>query len=353
MSKLSFKELLDAGVHFGHLKRKWNPAMAPYIFEEKKGIHIIDLNKTIVHLDQANAAMKQIAKSGKKILFVATKKQAKDIVAERIKNVNMPFVTERWSGGMLTNFQTTRKSIRKMTSIDKMKSDGTWDTLNKREKLFKTRQREKLEKTFGSISDMTRQPAAIFIVDILKEHIALAEARRLNIPTFALVDTNSNPKLVDFPIPANDDASKSITIIIDEICKSIQEGLEERKHLKDNPEAAKKEEAKAEPAKAEGETTEVKAEAAPAKEEAKAEKAPAKKAAPAKEEAKAEKAPAKKAAPAKETKAEKAPAKKAAPAKEEAKAEKAPAKKAPAKKTATKKPAAKKAPAAKAVKEEK
>ncbi|MFL2663461.1 MAG: 30S ribosomal protein S2 [Crocinitomicaceae bacterium] len=383
MSKLSFKELLDAGVHFGHLKRKWNPAMAPYIFEEKKGIHIIDLNKTIVHLDQANAAMKQIAKSGKKILFVATKKQAKDIVAERIKNVNMPFVTERWSGGMLTNFQTTRKSIRKMTSIDKMKSDGTWDTLNKREKLFKTRQREKLEKTFGSISDMTRQPAAIFIVDILKEHIALAEARRLNIPTFALVDTNSNPKLVDFPIPANDDASKSITIIIDEICKSIQEGLEERKHLKDNPEAAKKEESEsAEPAKAEGEATEVKAEAAPAKEEAeaeeapakkaapikeaKAEKAPAKKAAPAKEEAKAEKAPAKKAAPAKEeAKAEKAPAKKAAPAKEEAKAEKAPAKKAapakeeakaekaPAKKAAAKKPAAKKAPAAKAVKEEK
>lgn len=196
MSKLSFKELLDAGVHFGHLKRKWNPAMAPYIFEEKKGIHIIDLNKTLVHLEQASAAMKQIAKSGKKILFVATKKQAKDIVAERIKNVNMPFVTERWSGGMLTNFQTTRKSIRKMTSIDKMKSDGTWDTLNKREKLFKTRQREKLEKTFGSIADMTRQPAAIFIVDILKEHIALAEARRLNIPTFALVDTNSNPKLV-------------------------------------------------------------------------------------------------------------------------------------------------------------
>ena len=333
MSKLSFKELLDAGVHFGHLKRKWNPAMAPYIFEEKKGIHIIDLNKTIVHLDQANAAMKQIAKSGKKILFVATKKQAKDIVAERIKNVNMPFVTERWSGGMLTNFQTTRKSIRKMTSIDKMKSDGTWDTLNKREKLFKTRQREKLEKTFGSISDMTRQPAAIFIVDILKEHIALAEARRLNIPTFALVDTNSNPKLVDFPIPANDDASKSITIIIDEICKSIQEGLEERKHLKDNPEAAKKEESEsAEPAKAEGEATEVKAEAAPAKEEAKAEKAPVKKAAPTKEEAKVEKAP----------------AKKAAPAKEEAKAEKAPAKKA-----AAKKPAAKKAPAAKAVKEEK
>ena len=239
MSKLSFDQLLDAGVHFGHLKRKWNPSMAPYIFEEKKGIHIIDLNKTLVHLDQACSAMKQIAKSGKKVLFVATKKQAKDIVAEKISNVNMPFVTERWSGGMLTNFQTTRKSIRKMATIDKMKSDGSWDTLNKREKLFKTRQREKLEKTFGSISDMTRQPAAVFIVDILKEHIALAEARRLNIPTFAMVDTNSNPKLVDFPIPSNDDASKSISIIMDEICKAIQEGLEERKTLKDNPEKAK------------------------------------------------------------------------------------------------------------------
>jgi small subunit ribosomal protein S2 len=242
MSKLSFNQLLDAGVHFGHLKRKWNPSMAPYIFEEKKGIHIIDLNKTLVHLDQACAAMKQIAKSGKKILFVATKKQAKDIVAAKIMNVNMPFVTERWSGGMLTNFQTTRKSIRKMTTIDKMKSDGTWDTLNKREKLFKTRQREKLEKTFGSISDMTRQPAAVFIVDILKENIALAEARRLNIPTFAMVDTNSNPKLVDFPIPSNDDASKSISIIMDEICKAIQEGLEERKAMKDKPEKAKQEE---------------------------------------------------------------------------------------------------------------
>ena len=257
MSKLSFDQMLDAGVHFGHLKRKWNPSMAPYIFEEKKGIHIIDLNKTIVQLDQACSALKQIAKSGKKVLFVATKKQAKDIVAEKINNVNMPFVTERWSGGMLTNFQTTRKSIRKMATIDKMKSDGSWDTLNKREKLFKTRQREKLEKTFGSISDMTRQPAAVFIVDILKEHIALAEARRLNIPTFAMVDTNSNPKLVDFPIPSNDDASKSITIIMDEVCKAIQEGLEERKTLKDNPEKAKakevapKAEAKEEAPKAE------------------------------------------------------------------------------------------------------
>jgi len=232
MSRTSYQELLEAGVHFGHLKRKWNPAMAPYIFEEKKGIHIIDLNKTIVHLEQAAAAMKQIAKSGKKVLFVATKKQAKEIVAQRVTKVNMPYVTERWSGGMLTNFQTTRKSIRKMSLIDKMKSDGTWDTLNKREKLFKSRQREKLEKTFGSIADMTRQPAAIFIVDILKEHIALAEAKRLNIPTFAIVDTNSNPKLVDFPIPANDDATKSISLILDEICNAIQQGLEDRKNLK-------------------------------------------------------------------------------------------------------------------------
>jgi small subunit ribosomal protein S2 len=225
MSKLKFETLLEAGVHFGHLKRKWNPAMAPYIFEEKKGIHIIDLNKTIVHIEQAAAAMKQIAKSGKKILFVATKKQAKEIVAQRVAKVNMPYVTERWSGGMLTNFQTTRKSIRKMTVIDKMKSDGSWDTLNKREKLFKSRQRDKLEKTFGSIADMTRQPAAIFIVDILKEHIALAEARRLNIPTFAIVDTNSNPKMVDFPIPANDDATKSIALILD---------VEDRKNLKND-----------------------------------------------------------------------------------------------------------------------
>jgi small subunit ribosomal protein S2 len=232
MSKLTFEKLLDAGVHFGHLKRKWNPAMAPYIFDEKKGIHIIDLNKTIVHLNQASAAMKQIARSGKKILFVATKKQAKEIIEQKVSQVNMPFVTERWSGGMLTNFQTTRKSIRKMSMIDKMKSDGTWDTLNKREKLFKTRQREKLEKTFGSIADMTRTPAAIFIVDILKEHIALAEAKRLNIPTFAIVDTNSNPKLVDFPIPANDDATKSIALILEEICNAIQEGLEDRKNVK-------------------------------------------------------------------------------------------------------------------------
>lgn len=265
MSKVKFEDLLAAGVHFGHLKRKWNPAMAPYIFEEKKGIHIIDLNKTIAQLDQSKAALKQIAKSGKKILFVATKKQAKDILAERVKEINMPFVTERWTGGMLTNFQTTRKSIRKMTSIDKMKTDGTWDTLNKRERLFKTRQREKLEKNFGSIADMTRQPAAIFIVDIVKEHIALKEAKRLSVPVFAMVDTNSNPKLVDFPIPANDDATKSIAIILDEICGAIKEGLEDRKNSKDAgkdeaPEPkAKKEEA---PSVEEEETTEAPVEAA-------------------------------------------------------------------------------------------
>ncbi len=239
MSKISFEKLLEAGVHFGHLKRKWNPAMAPYIFEEKKGIHIIDLNKTIAHLDQACAAMKQIAKSGKKVLFVATKKQAKEIVSQKVAEINMPFVTERWSGGMLTNFQTTRKSIRKMSSIDKMRTDGTWETLNKRERLFKTRQREKLEKNFGSIADMTRQPAAIFIVDILKEHIALSEAKRLNIPTFAMVDTNSNPKLVDFPIPSNDDATKSITIVLDAICGAIKEGLDDRKVSKESTDEAK------------------------------------------------------------------------------------------------------------------
>lgn len=243
MSKVSFEKLLEAGVHFGHLKRKWNPAMAPYIFEEKKGIHIIDLNKTIAHLDQACAAMKQIAKSGKKVLFVATKKQAKEIVSQRVAEINMPFVTERWSGGMLTNFQTTRKSIRKMSAIDKMKSDGTWETLNKRERLFKTRQRDKLEKNFGSIVDMTRQPAAIFIVDILKEHISLNEAKRLNIPTFAMVDTNSNPKLVDFPIPSNDDATKSITLILDAICGAIKEGLEDRKNTKETDKQEGSEEA--------------------------------------------------------------------------------------------------------------
>jgi small subunit ribosomal protein S2 len=267
MSKVKFEDLLNAGVHFGHLKRKWNPAMAPYIFEEKKGIHIIDLNKTIAHIDSASAALKQIAKSGKKILFVATKKQAKDIIASKVTEINMPFVTERWSGGMLTNFQTTRKSIRKMTSIDKMQTDGTWTTLNKRERLFKTRQREKLQKNFGSIADMTRQPAAIFIVDIIKEHIALKEAKRLNIPTFAIVDTNSNPSLVDFPIPANDDASKSISIILDEICDSIKVGLDERRSDKEaEAKAVADKKAAVEAKKAEAEAA-AETKEAPAKEE--------------------------------------------------------------------------------------
>ncbi len=253
MSKVSFESLLEAGAHFGHLKRKWNPAMAPYIFEEKKGIHIIDLNKTIAQLEVATAAVKQIAKSGKKILFVATKKQAKEIIADKVGAINMPYVTERWTGGMLTNFQTTRKSIRKMANIDKMKTDGTWTTLNKRERLFKDRQRDKLEKNFGSIADMTRQPAAIFVVDILKEHIAVAEAKKLNIPIIAMVDTNSNPKTVDFPIPANDDATKSIAIILEAITGAIKEGLEDRKTLKDK---GGDEEVKAEAKKVEEVTSE-------------------------------------------------------------------------------------------------
>jgi small subunit ribosomal protein S2 len=227
--KVTFDELLDAGVHFGHLKRKWNPHMAPYIFGERKGIHIIDLNKTIVKLDEAAAAMKQIAKSGKKILFVATKKQAKDAVADRVKNVNMPFVIERWPGGMLTNFATIRKSVRKMTNIDKMGADGTLNTLSKRERLQVSRQRAKLDKNLGSIADMTRLPAALFVVDVLKEHIAVAEAKRLNIPVFAMVDTNSDPNSVDFAIPANDDASKSVAKIVDVMVEAIIEGLNERK----------------------------------------------------------------------------------------------------------------------------
>lgn len=229
MSKLSIQQLLDAGVHFGHLRRKWNPAMAPYIFMEKEGIHIIDLQKTQVKLDEALTAIRQIAKSGRKILFVATKKQAKDIVADQVKLVNMPYVTERWPGGMLTNFPTIRKAVKKMSSIDKMATDGTFDNMSKREKLQVSRQRAKLEKNLGSISDLTRLPAAMFIVDICKEHIAVHEARRLNIPIFAMVDTNSDPNLVDFPIPANDDASKSISLILEAVCNAIQGGLEERK----------------------------------------------------------------------------------------------------------------------------
>lgn len=229
MSKVNFQDLLDAGVHFGHLKRKWNPKMAPYIFMERNGIHIIDLHKTAAKLEEASAALSQIAKSGKKIMFVATKKQAKDIVAEKIKNINMPYVTERWPGGMLTNFVTIRKAVRKMATIDKMGEDGTMATLSKRERLQIARQREKLERNLGSIADLTRLPAAIFVVDIMKEHIAIAEAKKLGIPTFAIVDTNSDPTLVDFPIPANDDAAKSIEKILDIVCSTIAEGLAERK----------------------------------------------------------------------------------------------------------------------------
>jgi small subunit ribosomal protein S2 len=234
----TFKELLDAGVHFGHLTRKWNPHMAPYIFDEKKGIHIIDLNKTAAKLDEACKAMAQVAKSGKKILFVATKKQAKAIVEEKIKPTGMPFITERWSGGMLTNFATIRKAIRKMSSIDKMEADGTMNVLSKRERLQIARQRAKLEKTLGSIADLTRIPSAIFIVDINKENIALAEAKKLNITTFAMVDTNSDPTKVDFPIPANDDASKSVAVILDRIAAAINEGLAERKSTKDKQDKA-------------------------------------------------------------------------------------------------------------------
>jgi len=236
MSRISTDQLLDAGVHFGHLKSKWNPNMAPYIFMERNGIHVIDLNKTVAKLEEAASALKQISKSGKKILFVATKKQAKEIVAEAVKKINMPYVTERWPGGMLTNFATIRKAVKKMITIDKMSTDGTYDTISKKEKLTIAREREKLETQFGSISDMSRLPAALFIVDISKEHIAVAEARRLNIPTFAIVDTNSNPNLVDYPIPANDDAAKSISLIMDVIVAAIQEGLSDRKVEKDKGE---------------------------------------------------------------------------------------------------------------------
>ena len=243
-SRTNFNELLEAGSHFGHLKRKWNPAMAPYIFTEKNGIHIIDLNKTVVKINEAADALKQIAKSGKKILFVATKKQAKDIVSEKVKSIGMPYVTERWPGGMLTNFATIRKAVKKMATIDKMSTDGTFNNISKKEKLQISRERAKLETNLGSIVDLTRLPAALFIVDIYKEHIAVAEAKRLNIPTFAIVDTNSDPNAVDYAIPANDDASTSITLITSIITKAIEEGLSERKVDKDSAVAEEKENAK-------------------------------------------------------------------------------------------------------------
>ena len=238
MSNTNYKELLEAGVHFGHLKRKWNPKMAPYIFMEKNGIHIIDLHKTAIKLDEAAAAMKQIVKSGRRILFVATKKQAKDVVAEKVSEIGMPFVTERWPGGMLTNFPTIRKAVKKMSTIDKLTANGTYENLSKRECLQISRQRAKLEKNLGSIADLNRLPAALFIIDIQKESNAVKEAKKLNIPIFAMVDTCCDPTLIDYVIPANDDASKSISVILDKIVESIKEGLSERQVEKNKEEEA-------------------------------------------------------------------------------------------------------------------
>ena len=234
MSRTDFNTLLEAGVHFGHLKRKWNPKMAPYIFMEKNGIHIIDLYKTVVKLDEAAAALKNIAKSGRRVLFVATKKQAKDVVAEKVGAVGMPYVTERWAGGMLTNFPTIRKAVKKMATIDKQMADGLYDNFSKREKLQISRQRAKLEKNLGSIADLTRLPAALFVVDVQKEQNAVKEAKRLNIPVFAMVDTCCDPTDIDYVIPANDDATKSIALILDTVCAAIAEGVEERKLEKEN-----------------------------------------------------------------------------------------------------------------------
>ena len=238
MSRTNFDTLLEAGCHFGHLKRKWNPAMAPYIFMERNGIHIIDLYKTVAKVDEAAEVMKNLAKQGKKVLFVATKKQAKQVVADKASSVGMPYVIERWPGGMLTNFPTIRKAIKKMTTIDKMTKDGTFDNLSKREKLQITRQRAKLEKTLGSIVDLTRLPSALFVVDVMKEHIAVREANRLGIPVFGMVDTNSDPNNIDYVIPANDDATKSVEVILGAICEAMNEGLQERKAEKIDTEAA-------------------------------------------------------------------------------------------------------------------
>ena len=250
MSRTTFDTLLEAGCHFGHLKRKWNPAMAPYIFMERNGIHIIDLYKTVAKVDEAAEVLKNLAKQGKKVLFVATKKQAKQVVADMATSVGMPYVIERWPGGMLTNFPTIRKAIKKMTTIDKMAEEGTFDNLSKREKLQITRQRAKLEKTLGSIVDLTRLPSALFVVDVLKEHIAVSEANRLGIPVFAMVDTNSDPNNVDYVIPANDDATKSVEVILGAICEAMNEGLQERKAEKQDAEAANEAQKKERKAKA-------------------------------------------------------------------------------------------------------
>ena len=236
--RTNFDQLLEAGAHFGHLKRKWNPAMAPYIYMERNGIHIIDLNKTVVKVEEAAEALKNLARSGRKVLFVGTKKQAQEVIAAHAQEVGMPYITERWAGGMLTNFPTIRKAVKKMGQIDKMMTDGTLENVSKREKLQITRQREKLEKNLGSIADMTRLPSAVFVVDVIKEKIAVAEANRLGIPVFAIVDTNSNPNNIDFVIPANDDATKAIDVILGAVCEAIKEGLEERKVEKADEEAA-------------------------------------------------------------------------------------------------------------------
>jgi len=294
-SKIEVKDLLEAGVHFGHLTRKWNPNMAPYIYMERNGIHVINLYKTVAKLEEANEALKKIASSGRKILFVATKKQAKDIVADKVSKVNMPYITERWPGGMLTNFVTIRKAVKKMAAIDRMKKDGTFNTLSKKERLQVDRLRAKLDKNLGSIADMTRLPGALFIVDTMREHIAVKEAQKLNIPIFAMVDTNSDPRDVDFAVPSNDDAGKSIEIIMESVTQAVAEGLEERKSEKTGgkdkeeakaaktEEAPKKEEKKVEAApKAAEEKPAKKAEAAPKKEEKAAEEKPAKKEAKAK-----------------------------------------------------------------------
>jgi small subunit ribosomal protein S2 len=265
MARTTYQDLLDAGVHFGHLTRKWDPKMSQYIFMERNGIHIIDLNKTLTKVEEAASAIKQIVKSGRKVLFVATKKQAKDIVAEYAKGVNMPFVTERWLGGMLTNFATVRKSIKKMSNIDKLTKDGTYSNLSKKERLMIQRERIKLESLLGGIADLNRLPAALFLIDVKKEHIAVSEALKLNIPTFAMVDTNSDPSNIDFPIPANDDATKSISLVTGIIIKAIEEGLDERKREKE--EEADKEaalaKAKADAPKAEAPATAAAAPSAP------------------------------------------------------------------------------------------
>ena len=278
--RTNFDQLLEAGAHFGHLKRKWNPAMAPYIYMERNGIHIIDLNKTVVKVDEAAEALKNLARSGRKVLFVGTKKQAQEVIAAHAQEVGMPYITERWAGGMLTNFPTIRKAVKKMSQIDKMTTDGTLDNVSKREKLQIARQREKLEKNLGSIADMTRLPSAVFVVDVIKEKIAVAEANRLGIPVFGIVDTNSNPNNIDFVIPANDDATKAIDVILTAVCDAIKEGLEERKVEKADEEAAEAQAATEAPAPKERRQRIRKA----------APKAEAEKVAEAKEEAKEEEA---------------------------------------------------------------